>query len=114
VNAYYQCLDEGRLPTDRGFELSHDDLLRRAVIMTIMCSMPLVYKAVNEQFAIDFKHYFAKELQRLEPYAHAGLIHIDDDALRVTPKGRLFVRAVGMVFDAYLGQPTVSTYSKLI
>jgi oxygen-independent coproporphyrinogen-3 oxidase len=114
VSAYYQCLDDGRLPTDRGFELSADDLLRRTVIMTIMCSLPVVYSALNDQFSIDFKHYFANELQRLEPFAQAGLIQIDDDAIRVTPKGRLFVRGVGMVFDAYLGQPTVSTYSKLI
>ena len=51
---------------------------------------------------------------RLKPYEEAGLITIDASAIRVTPKGRLFVRASGMVFDKYLGQPTTSTYSKLI
>lgn len=114
VNAYYQCLDEGRLPIDRGFELDTDDLLRRKVIMTVMCSMPLVFEQLNDQFGIEFSSYFAQELKRLEPFAEAELIQIDSDAIRVTPKGRLFVRGVGMVFDRYLGQPTVSTYSKLI
>jgi oxygen-independent coproporphyrinogen-3 oxidase len=38
----------------------------------------------------------------------------DDDGITITPRGRLFVRAIGMVFDKYLGRPTVSTYSKLI
>jgi oxygen-independent coproporphyrinogen-3 oxidase len=114
VNAYYQCLDEGRLPVDRGFELGNDDLLRRQIIMTIMCSMPLVYAQLEAQFGISFSQYFHDELARLQPFEQAGLIRIDADALRVTPKGRLFVRAVGMVFDRYLGQPTVSTYSKLI
>ena len=49
-----------------------------------------------------------------EQYEDAGLITIDPEAIRVTSKGRLFVRASGMVFDKYLGQPTTSTYSKLI
>ncbi|NLY28971.1 MAG: oxygen-independent coproporphyrinogen III oxidase [Alcaligenaceae bacterium] len=114
VTAYYEALDAGRLPVDRGIELSDDDLLRREVIMTIMCSVPLVYDALNRAWQIDFFDYFAHELERLQPFQDAGLISIDADALRVTPKGRLFVRAVGMVFDRYLGRPTVSTYSKLI
>ena len=114
VTAYYEALDAGRLPVDRGIELSDDDLLRREVIMTIMCSVPLVYDALNRAWQIDFFDYFAHELERLQPFQDAGMISIDADALRVTPKGRLFVRAVGMVFDRYLGKPTVSTYSKLI
>jgi oxygen-independent coproporphyrinogen-3 oxidase len=114
VNAYYQCLDEGRLPIDRGFELTADDLLRRKVIMTIMCSMPLQYSHLEKEFDMVFTDYFRDELARLEPFERAGLISLDSDALRITPKGRLFVRGVGMVFDRYLGQPTVSTYSKLI
>lgn len=43
-----------------------------------------------------------------------SLITIDPKAICVTPKGRLLARASGMVFDAYLTQPTISTYSKLI
>lgn len=49
--------------------------------------------------------YFAPELERLKPYEEAGLITLDDASIRVTPKGRLFVRASGAVFDRYLGQP---------
>src|SRR3546814_18493671 len=32
LNAYYQILDGGRLPIDKGFEISLDDVLRREVI----------------------------------------------------------------------------------
>ena len=34
------------------------------------------------------------------------VIEIDDDALRVTPRGRFFLRNICMPFDAYLGQPS--------
>jgi len=114
VSAYYQHLDGGRLPIEKGFELSKDDVLRRDIIMTLMCSAPVEVEAVNRKYGIDFNTYFAAELARLQPYEEAGLITIDPSGIRVTPKGRLFVRASGMVFDKYLGQPTTSTYSKLI
>ena len=114
VNAYYEQLDQGSLPIEKGFELSPDDLLRREIIMTLMCSAPVDIEAINQGHGIDFNRYFAHELSLLKQYEEAGLITIDPLAIRVTPKGRLFVRASGMVFDSYLTQPTTSTYSKLI
>ncbi|MFW7341101.1 oxygen-independent coproporphyrinogen III oxidase [Pollutimonas sp. H1-120] len=114
VNAYYQVLDEGRLPIEKGFELSLDDVLRRDVIMTLMCSMPLDFQMLNRTYGIDFMVYFGAELKRLDTFKDSGLLRIDGKGISVTPQGRLFVRAMGMVFDKYLGQPTVSTYSKLI
>lgn len=114
LNAYYQFLDQGRLPIEKGFDLTPDDLLRRHVIMTLMCSMPLDFAAINQAHHIDFVSYFAPELSRLAQYEEAGLMHATAQGLAITPKGRLFVRAIGMVFDKYIGQPTVSTYSKLI
>ena len=114
VNAYYEHLDQGRLPIEKGFSLSADDLLRREIIMTLMCSAPVEFEAVNRVHGIDFAEYFAHELALLQPYEEAGLITLDGASIRVTPKGRMFVRASGMVFDKYLTQPTTSTYSKLI
>lgn len=114
VNAYYESLDQGRLPVERGYDLSTDDVLRRDVIMILMCSMPLRFAEVDEKYGIEFERYFAAELERLQPYEEVGLMETRDRVITVTPKGRLFVRALGMVFDKYLATPTVSTYSRLI
>ena len=114
VNAYYEQLDRGSLPIEKGFALSADDLIRRDIIMTLMCSAPVTFDAINRDHGIDFNHYFSHELALLQPYEDAGLITIDALAISVTPKGRMFVRASAMVFDKYLMQPTTSTYSKLI
>ena len=114
VNAYYEALDQGRLPVERGYDLSTDDVLRREVIMILMCSMPLRFSEISAKYDIDFETYFAAELERLRPYEEVGLMETRDGVITVTPKGRLFVRALGMVFDKYLGQPTVSSYSRLI
>lgn len=114
VNAYYRHLDAGQLPVEKGIELDSDDLLRRRIIMTLMCSAPLVFDVINREHGIDFHAYFESEMALLRQYEDAGLIAIDPTAIRVTAKGRLFVRAVAMVFDKYLTRPTESTYSKLI
>lgn len=114
VKTYYERLSEGRLPVDRGLTLSADDLLRRDVIMTLMCSVPLSYGAIEARHGIAFARYFENELAALTPLAEAGLLTIDDDAIRILPKGRFFVRAVAMTFDRYLGRPSAASYSKLI
>lgn len=114
LNAYYQAVSEGILPVDRGFDMSADDVIRREVIMTIMCSMPLHFDDFESRHGQPFTAYFDAEIQRLQPYIEAGLLDIDAHALRIAPKGRVFVRALAMVFDRYLSRPTVSTYSKLI
>lgn len=114
IKAYYQNLDEGRLPVEKGFDLSKDDLLRREIIMTLMCSAPLQIDAINDEYGIDFASYFATELALLGQYEEAGLITVDARQIQVSRKGRLFVRAVAMVFDKYLTQATAATYSKLI
>jgi oxygen-independent coproporphyrinogen-3 oxidase len=82
--------------------------------MTLMCSAPLDIEEINRRHNIDFHRYFAHELAILKQYEDAELIVVDPATIRVTPKGRMFVRAVGMTFDTYLTQPTTSTYSKLI
>jgi oxygen-independent coproporphyrinogen-3 oxidase len=114
LNAYYKAISEEVLPVDRGFDMNADDVMRREIIMIIMCSMPLDFRAVEARHGVSFESCFAEEMQRLQPYVEAGLLEIDERELRVTPKGRVFVRAFAMVFDRYLKRPTVSSYSKLI
>jgi oxygen-independent coproporphyrinogen-3 oxidase len=113
LKAYYEHLDIDQLPVEKGYALTADDVLRRQVIMELMCSGPVTYAAINQAHGIDFKSYFAEELVLLKQYEEAGLIVVDDERISVTPKGRMFVRASGMVFDKHLAQSTAK-FSKLI
>ena len=114
LDAYYEQLDQDQLPVKRGLALSMDDVLRRQIIMNFMCSEPIDFTVINKTYNIDFKQYFANELSQLKQYRDAELINIDSNTITVTSKGRMFVRAVGMVFDKYLQQATEAQYSKLI
>jgi oxygen-independent coproporphyrinogen-3 oxidase len=113
VKAYYEHLDANQLPVEKGFSLTDDDVLRRQVIMELMCSGPVIFAAINAAHHIDFVSYFADELLLLKQYEEAELIVVDAHSISVTAKGRMFVRAVGMVFDKHLAQSTAK-FSKLI
>jgi oxygen-independent coproporphyrinogen-3 oxidase len=103
--AYYQALDAGRFPIEKGYTLSHDDLLRRHVIAELMCNFYLDRGDVERRFGVDFADYFRPELEGLLAASGPvsdGLLEITDDALSVTARGRLFVRTICMQFDRYL------------
>ena len=102
LDTYYAALDQGALPTLRGIELSNDDLARRAVIQALACRFIVSKESISIAYLLDFDSYFAQELEALETLAEDGLVEIDRDWIHVTPRGRLLVRRVCMVFDRYL------------
>ncbi|MDP1659854.1 MAG: oxygen-independent coproporphyrinogen III oxidase [Methylotenera sp.] len=102
IEEYYDYLNQGRFPVVRGLALSLDDLVRRAVIMAIMCQGALQYESIELAYMIDFKTYFAKELELLKEQEASGMVELDDTGLQVTDTGWFFVRAVAMLFDRYL------------
>ena len=115
LDEYYDCLDRGELPTLRGIELTSDDLLRRSVIQSLMCQFELSIAAIEEAYLIDFKQYFQRESAALEALQVEGLIEWDGEWITVTPRGRIMVRAVAMIFDRHLQHDRQrATFSKLI
>ena len=102
LDEYYDLLDQGRLPIVRGLALSRDDLVRRAVIMALMCQGELLFEPLEQAWLIDFRDYFAAELDRLREMEEQELVQFSDDGVTVTPMGWYFVRGIAMVFDRYL------------
>jgi len=109
-----EAIQSGELPTSKGLDLSTEDVLRREVIMDIMCGKRIDFAAFSARHGLDFRQHFAAELEALQPHIAAGLLDVDSEHLAIRPKGRLFVRALAMAFDEYLGKPRTATYSKLI
>ena len=102
LEEYYDYIDRGRFPVVRGLALSRDDLVRRAVIMAIMCQGQLQYESIELAYMIDFKTYFSSELLALQALQDNGMVVLEDSGLQVTEMGWFFVRAVAMLFDRYL------------
>ena len=115
LEEYYDALDRGRFPVVRGLALNRDDLIRRAVIMALMCQGQWLFESIDLAWLVDSRNYFASELDALRTLRDQGLVTMDDTGVQVTPMGWFFVRAVAMAFDRYLQTDrTRARFSKII
>ena len=115
LDDYQYHIDPGRLPVARGLALSRDDILRRSVIMALMCQGEVLFESIELAHLIDFRQYFAAEMEQMREMQQQGLVSISDSSIQVTPLGWFFVRGVAMVFDKYLqADRTRARFSKII
>ena len=102
MDEYCDALDQGRLPVARGLALTRDDLVRRAVIMALMCQGQVVFESIELAWLLNFRGYFARELEQLQELQEQEMVALDGSGIQVTAQGWFFVRAVAMVFDRHL------------
>jgi oxygen-independent coproporphyrinogen-3 oxidase len=115
LSEYYDRVNAGLLPTARGVLLDRDDLVRRAVIMALMCHFEVSKEAIATAHLIDFDRYFARELRELATFVDSGLVELTPEWISVTPRGKLLVRAIAMTFDRYLQQDErARRYSRVV
>ena len=104
VGNYSRAIAEGKLATVKGIALSNDDRLRGRIIERLMCDMAVDLDAIADEFGFDFATNFAEELDSLQPFQNIGSVLIDGHRIRITEKGRPYMRLVASAFDAYLGR----------
>ena len=108
VPQYQNAVAQRGIATMRGYKLSFDDRVRRAVISRLLCHTVIPKNEVSEEFGIVFDEYFAAELWRLAPYQEDGLVVLGADEIHATWLGRIFIRNLAMVFDPYLEKHQLS------
>ena len=115
---FYQAIDAGELPIERGVTLNADDILRRSVIMELMCQFELSQQEIESKYHLtcdrDFGKYFAPERLKLRQLEADGLIALAQDRIEVTPAGRLLIRNIASVFDTYLTKSETSKFSRAV
>lgn len=102
LDEYQALIGANKLAVFRGVEIDNDDLLRRAVIMQLICHFNLNFATIESKHNIDFKAYFENEIKRLAIMCDDELIEMNDQSISVTAKGRLLIRNICMIFDRYL------------
>ena len=115
LEEYYDCLDQGRLPVVRGLALSRDDLVRRSVIMALMCQGQLEFESIELAHLLISKAISLPNWTALRGMQAQGLVEVGDTGLQITAMGWYFVRGVAMVFDRYLqADRTRAMFSRII
>src|SRR6267143_1005534 len=102
IPSWEKAVNARGIATMRGYHLSNEDRLRRAVINRLLCHTVVVKDEISLEFSIDFDRYFEVELRRLEPFREDGLVLLDQNQIRATWLGRIFIRNLAMIFDPYL------------
>jgi oxygen-independent coproporphyrinogen-3 oxidase len=97
VEQYYERLKNNELPFFKGHVLSREDLILRRHILNLMCHFETTWQHQKEQCGGLYQ-----ALERLEELENDGLVEISPYRLRVTSKGRSFIRNISMAFDARL------------
>ena len=115
LDEYYDRLKQDQLPTARGVLLDMDDLVRRSVIMSLMCHFEVSKEAIEQAHLVKFDEYFRRELAELKPFEEEGLVENTREWISVLPRGKLLVRAIAMGFDRYIkNDERVRKYSKIV
>ncbi|MGL4585012.1 MAG: coproporphyrinogen-III oxidase family protein, partial [Flavobacterium sp.] len=96
IDTYYTLLEQGTIPVTKGHILNEEDLIIRKHILNLMCSLSTDLEADLDK--VDFNPVLA-ELKELEL---DELIQIKDYNIKITKKGRAFVRNVCMALDMRL------------
>ena len=99
---YYNEIDKEKFPIAKGYKLNADDIIRRRVIMKLMCDFELDIKKIEKEFEIDFKEYFERGLNNLKEMIEDELVAVSENKIRVTEMGRLLIRNIAMNFDGYI------------
>jgi oxygen-independent coproporphyrinogen-3 oxidase len=102
IENYTAAVAVGQFPITRGKKLNQDDLIRQWVINKLMCQFKLGKIEFKNKFDLEFDTYFSSLVSDRDLLQAQGLIVSSDSAIVVTELGKLFVRNICMVFDAYL------------
>ena len=113
LQQYYEIIESGDLPVIKGQIIQADDKIRRAVIMDLICHFKLDFDKIEANFNIDFNNYFADALNELGEMHKDGLIELTENSIKVMEIGKLLIRNICMVFDAYLSS-SKTQFSKTI
>jgi oxygen-independent coproporphyrinogen-3 oxidase len=104
LHSYQERVERRGIATMRGYRLTPEDEIRRAVISRLLCHAVIGKGEIERAFALSFDDYFARELALLQEFSEDGLVQVSPEEIRITMLGRIFIRNVAMVFDPYLEQ----------
>ncbi len=116
VETYIQKIKNKKLPIEKGLVLNDEQIIVRELITKLMCNQQLNLKKIADDFDIDL--YKLKSIvrftdEKLQEFINDGLLTFNDDEIRVTETGSLFIRNIATLFDP-LYTKQKNKYSKTV
>lgn len=112
---YFSALDEEIFPIAKGYAMNKDDIIRKEVIMKIMCDFELDFAQIENKFGINFDEYFKFGISNLSELIDDNLIKLENRKITVSEMGRLLVRNIAINFDGFIERKTdTAKYSRTV
>ncbi len=111
IEEYQHLVAYDIIPVYRGHFLNNEDELVRKHILNLMCQFETSWESGQTQH-LDFQHII-EQLSELEA---DGLVQTTSNSIKVTEKGRPFIRNISMAFDLKLHrkQPETKLFSMTV
>ncbi len=106
IKDYYERVETDEAATNVGYRMTFDDHVRKETIMQLMCHLQIDKRAIEQKFGIDFEHYFAADLPKLDLFIADELLENNSERIFIKGAGKLIIRNVAMCFDAHLAEIT--------
>jgi len=113
---YMDAIEKVGYAIERGYKLSRDQQIVRAVINSIMCNGILKFTDIAEQFNLtseEIKRTVGFEPSQFNEFKEDGLIEIDENGISISHKGQMVARNIAMALDPDLKQGD-AIYSKTL
>ncbi len=113
---YIEAIEDTGYAIERGYQLTREEQIIRAVVNSIMCNGVLKFKDIADQFQLtsqDIKNLVNFDPSNFDDFIRDDLMVIDDSQIKVLEKGFIFARNIAMALDpAYNREENV--YSKTV
>ncbi|MEN9324006.1 MAG: hypothetical protein RL699_1786 [Bacteroidota bacterium] len=104
IEDYYQALNQNNFPVFRGHQLTAEDLIIRQHILNLMCQFETSWADNGLYF-----NEIPEIVSQLKEMENDGLLEFVKQGIRVTEKGKAFVRNICMAFDLRLKRKAPET-----
>ena len=102
LEEYQAIVSENNFPVLRGYQMNHDDVIRKDIIDNLLCYFQLDFGIIERKFKINFNQYFKEEMKSLDKFSADGILDYTENSIRISSTGQLFVRHVCTLFDKFL------------
>lgn len=111
IEEYQHLVDHDIIPVYRGHLLNGEDEMVRRHILNLMCHFETSWE-IGQTHHLDFQHI----IDNLAELEADGLVQIGSNHIKVTEKGKPFIRNIGMAFDLKLHrkQPETRLFSMTV
>jgi oxygen-independent coproporphyrinogen III oxidase len=113
---YIEMIEQTGYAVERGYKLSRNEQVIRAVVNSIMCNGLLIFEEIAAQFKTteeEIKEIIQFDPSKFEDFIQDDLMALNKSRIRIHDNGLLFARNIAMALDPALSKGE-NVYSKTV